>query len=144
MRTSETGRKAIQAFEGCRLTAYRCQAGVLTVGYGHTGPDVRAGTTITQEHAELLLANGLGRFERCVTDAVAKTLHQHEFDALVSLAFNIGTKAFVDSTLVRKLNAGDYRGAAAQFTVWHNAAGAFNPGLLGRRTRELLTFVGYA
>jgi lysozyme len=144
VRTSETGRKAIQAFEGCRLTAYRCQAGVLTVGYGHTGPDVRAGTTITQEHAELLLANGLGRFERCVTDAVAKTLHQHEFDALVSLAFNIGTKAFVDSTLVRKLNAGDYRGAAAQFTVWHNAAGAFNPGLLGRRTRELLTFVGYA
>ena len=143
MRTSETGRKAIQAFEGCRLTAYRCQAGVLTVGYGHTGPDVRAGTTITQEHAELLLANDLGRFERCVTDAVAKTLHQHEFDALVSLAFNIGTKAFVDSTLVRKLNAGE-PDAAAQFTVWNRAGGVFNPGLLRRRTLELLTFVGYA
>ncbi len=141
MSVSETGRKAIQAFEGCRLTAYRCQAGVLTVGYGHTGPDVRAALTITQADAERLLAADLGRFERAVEQAVTVPLRQCEFDALVSLAFNIGTKAFVDSTLVRKLNAGE-PDAAAQFTVWNRVGGVFNPGLLRRRTLELMTYMG--
>lgn len=142
MRVSETGRKAIEAFEGCRLTAYRDVVGVLTVGYGHTGPDVRVGLTVTQAQADALLAADLDRFERGVTAAVHRTLQQHEFDALVSLAFNIGLGAFGASTLVARLNDADLLGAAAQFTVWNKAGGKFNPGLLTRRTRELLTFVG--
>ncbi len=116
--------------------------GVLTVGYGHTGPDVRVGLTVTQAQADALLAADLDRFERGVTAAVHRTLHQHEFDALVSLAFNIGLGAFGASTLVARLNDADFVGAAVQFTVWNKAGGKFNPGLLARRTRELLTFVG--
>jgi lysozyme len=145
MKTSEAGVKAICREEGCLLTAYRDVAGVWTVGYGHTGSEVKAGLTITQDQAEALLKLDLARFERAVSAAVksaGESLRQNEFDALVSLAYNIGSAAFYNSTLVAKLNAKDFVGAAAQFTVWNRAGGVFNPGLLARRTRELLRFVG--
>jgi lysozyme len=142
MKTSEAGVKAICHEEGCLLTAYRDVAGVWTVGYGHTGPEVKAGLTITQDQAEALLKLDLARFERAVTAAVRVPLTPHQFDALVSLTYNVGAAAFAGSTLARNLNAGDTHAAAAQFTVWNRAGGVFNPGLLARRTRELLRFVG--
>jgi lysozyme len=143
MKTSEAGVKAICREEGCLLTAYRDVAGIWTVGYGHTGPEVKAGLTITQDQAETLLRLDLARFERAVTAALPGVqLAQHEFDALVSLAFNIGAKAFSDSTLVRYLNGANRPQAASQFTVWNRAGGVFNPGLLQRRTRELIRFLG--
>lgn len=144
MRVSDEGRKAIQQFEGCRLEAYQDVVGVWTIAYGHTGPDVHAGLTITPARADALLALDLQRFERAVSAAVTRTLHQCEFDALVSLAFNIGAAAFAKSTLVRLLNEGRWTDAAAQFTVWHKAGGALHAGLLRRRTRELMMFVGVA
>ena len=143
MKTSQEGIKALCQEEGCVLRTYKCAAGVDTIGYGHTGPEVKPGMTITQAQAEALLKLDLLRFERAVETAVApEVLTQGQFDALVSLCFNIGVGAFNKSTLVKKLRAGDLAGAAAQFTVWNRAGGVFNAALLARRTRELLRFVG--
>jgi lysozyme len=146
VKTSDAGVRAICAEEGCVLHTYRCPAGVLTIGYGHTGPDVTPGLTITQAEAEALLRQDLARFEAAVTAAVGPrvSLTQCEFDSLVSLAYNIGAAAFAGSTLVRRLRAGDRHAAAAEFTVWNRAGGVFSPALLRRRTRELLRFAGAA
>lgn len=140
MRTSPAGIETIKRFEGCVLSAYRCAAGVCTIGYGHTGPDVTDGITWTAGRADAALAADLGRFERAVEAAVTSPMTQGQFDALVSLAFNIGTKAFAESTLVKKFNAGDIPGAGRQFTVWNRVKGVFNPALLERRTAELWMF----
>lgn len=143
MNTSDDGVKAICAEEGLRLEAYQDVAGVWTVGYGHTGPTVQRGMRITEDQAVSLLRLDLARFEQAVAAAVRRPLHQHEFDALVSLTFNVGTAAFTKSTLVNALNDGEFSRAAAQFTEWTKAGGVHQPGLLRRRTRELLRFVGY-
>lgn len=144
--TSAAGRDFIAREEGGhQLRAYLCPAGVLTIGVGHTGPDVTASLVITRARSEELFAADLGRFEAAVRAAAGAgaALHQHEFDALVSLAFNIGTGAFADSTLAKRVRAGNFRGAAEQFTAWNKGGGKFMPGLLARRTRELLMFVGW-
>lgn len=140
--TSPAGRAFIAREEGGhQLTAYRCQAGVLTIGVGHTGSGVHAGQTITREQSETLFKLDLARFEATVAAAAAgRALHQHEFDALVSLAFNIGAAAFGKSSLVRELRAGHWYEAQRQFTVWNRAGGVFSHGLLARRTRELILF----
>jgi lysozyme len=140
MRTSPAGIEAIKRFEGCVLSTYRCAAGVCTIGYGHTGPDVSEGMTWTAARADAALVLDLQRFEKAVHDAVDEPMTQGQFDAMVSLAFNIGTDAFARSTLVKRFNAGDTLGAAAQFVVWHNVAGKLNPALLDRRARELWMF----
>jgi lysozyme len=140
--TSPAGRAFIAREEGGhQLKAYRCQAGVLTIGVGHTGSEVREGLTITREQSETLFKLDLVRFEAAVTAAAGATaLHPHEFDALVSLAFNIGAAAFEKSSLVRELRAGNWYEAQRQFTVWNRAGGVFSHGLLARRTRELILF----
>jgi lysozyme len=139
-RISPAGLLAIRKFEGCVLRAYQDVGGVWTIGVGHTGPDVIKGLVWTQEQADAELASDVERFEIAVSTACKVPLTQGQFDSLVSLAFNIGAGAFMSSTLVRKLNAGDLAGAAAQFVVWNRAAGVFNPGLLSRRAAELWTF----
>jgi lysozyme len=144
MQTSNDGLAFIKAEEGCVLHAYKDVAGVYTIGYGHTGPTVKDGMQITQAQADTLLGLDLRRFENTVEGCVHVTLHSYEFDALVSLAFNIGASAFANSTLVRHLNAGEWPAAAAQFCVWTKAGGVHQPALLKRRVRELLRFVGYA
>jgi len=140
MRTSRLGIEAIKQFEGCVLGTYRCAAGVQTIGYGHTGSDVTAGLSISRERAEALLVSDLERFERAVEGAVGRPMTQGQFDAMVSLAFNIGAEAFRKSTLVRKFNEGDTPGAGQQFVVWHKVAGQLNTGLLQRRAAELWMF----
>ena len=101
---------------------------------------VAAGLSITPAQAGDILAQDLAQFERAVEAAVAVPLADHEFDALVSLAFNIGAEAFSRSTLVRRLNAGDRAGAAEAFLMWANAGG--KPILLGRRKAERKQFLG--
>src|SRR5690554_2154097 len=108
----------IKYYEGCKLTAYRDPAGVLTIGYGHTGPDVIEGLTITQDQAEQLLRMRLStEFVPGVLYAV-NGAKQSEVDAMVSLAYNIGVGAFKKSTLVRKFNEGDIKGAGDEFLRW--------------------------
>ncbi|QAU22876.1 lysozyme [Dyella sp. M7H15-1] len=139
--TSANGMALIKKFEGCRLTAYRCPVGIWTVGYGHTGPDVHEGTVITQADADRLLSERLRKeFEPGVSAAVTVPLEPDQFDALVSLAYNIGLGNLRSSTLLRKLNAGDYAGAAAQFDVWNKAGGSVLPGLVNRRSVERQLF----
>lgn len=134
------GLDLIKAFEGCKLTAYLCPAGVWTIGYGSTGPHVRKGLTITQDAAEALLREDLERFERGVSTAISVPLTDNQFAALVSLAFNVGTGAFSGSTLVRKLNANDFAGAADQFARWNKAGGRVLAGLTRRRAAERALF----
>lgn len=135
MKLSQRGLDAIKAHEGLRLRAYDDGAGVLTIGYGHTAA-VRAGDQITAEQAEQFLREDVEWAEACVRDAVHVSISQAQFDALTSLVFNIGAGAFRKSTLLQKLNAGDYSGAAQEFVRWNQAGGRVMPGLTKRRLAE--------
>ena len=135
MQTSQRGIDLIKSFEGLRLRAYRDAGGILTIGYGHTGRDVIEGLAISQTQAEELLRGDLMRFEDGVRkQAGAATPNQ--FDAMVSLAFNIGVTAFANSTLVRKHREGDHPGAADEFLRWNRAGGRPLSGLTRRRQAE--------
>ena len=140
MSVSNLGVDLICGFEGKRLVAYDDGVGVWTIGFGTTiypnGIKVKKGDTCTEAQAKSYMAHDLKKFEQAVNGAVNIPLNQNQFDALVSLAYNIGTGAFNKSTLVKKLNAGDIRGAADQFDVWINAGGKRMQGLVNRRARE--------
>lgn len=139
MQISKAGLDLIKQFEGLYLKAYRCPAGVPTIGYGHTA-GVAMGQTITQQQADDYLRRDVRQFERAVSRLVRVPLTQGQFDALVSFAFNLGEGALAQSTLLRLLNAGDYAGAAAQFDRWNKAAGRVLPGLVRRRAAERALF----
>lgn len=144
MRTSNID--AIKEHEGLRLVAYLDSVGVWTIGYGDTGPDVVKGLTITKEEAEKRLRKRLVEFEGYVNTYVKVPLKQHQFDALVSLVYNIGPANFKTSTLLKKLNAGDYIGAADQFLVWNKGRVdgklVVIKGLANRRAKERKQFIG--
>lgn len=144
LRTSQNGVDLIKHFEGCRLKAYKCSAGVWTIGYGHTGPDVSPSLAITEQQAEQLLEQDLEVFERAVSKLISVPLSQYEFDALVSFAFNVGARALDTSTLRRLLNAGDHAGAADQFLRWDKVDGKPLEGLTRRRMAERAMFLGEA
>lgn len=133
--TNAAGRDLIKSFEGLRLKAYLCPAGVATVGWGHTGPDVVVGQIITRERAEELLAIDLARFERFVEERCSPAT-DNQFAALVSFAYNVGEGALKTSTLRRMHLEGDYAGAARQFARWNKAAGRVLAGLTKRRSAE--------
>jgi len=137
---SGSGLSLTESFEGLELTAYQDQVGVWTIGYGHTGPDVTPGLTITQAQAQALLAQDVGGAVVCVNDAVTVSLTQNQFDALVDFVFNLGCAAFTGSTLLRDVNAGDFAGAATQFDRWDRAGGQVVAGLLRRRQAETAMF----
>lgn len=140
MKISSDGLKLVKEFEGCKLTAYTCAAGVLTIGFGSTGSHVVPGKTITQAEAETLLIKDLGRFETAVDKYVKVPVTQAMFDALVSFAFNCGEGALAESTLLRLLNQKDYTGAAAQFDRWVKGPNGALPGLVRRRDAEEALF----
>jgi lysozyme len=143
MRTSAKGLALIKAFESCRLKAYRDAVGVLTIGWGHTNhhpPSFGAGTRWTRQQADDALVSDLATFEQRVSRLVKVPLVQYQFDALVSFDFNTG--ALHKSTLLRKLNAKDYAGAAAQFARWNKGGGRVLAGLVRRRASETLMFLG--
>lgn len=142
MKTSTAGLKFIVLEEGERLKAYQDSVGIWTIGVGHTGfvdnTPVVKGLTITQAKSREILQKDLNRFEKAINNSVEVPLNQHQFDALISLAFNIGEGAFLRSTLLKKLNISDFKGAAEQFLRWRNAGG--KPILLSRRQREKRLF----
>ena len=120
MYISPKGIDLIKKFEGCSLSSYKCSSDVLTIGYGHTGVDVKSGMRITDPEAEQILKNDLIIHCNNVSRLVKVPLTQNQFDALVSLEFNIGYGNFSKSTLLKLLNAKDYKGAAKRF-LFENA-----------------------
>ena len=144
MQYSKDGLHLTEQFEGCKLTAYPDPAtggDPWTIGYGHTGSEVHSGMTITQEQAENYLAEDVKKAEADVNAKVNVEITQNEFDALVDFAFNCGCGNLNNSTLLKKLNAGDYEGAAHEFEKWDMAAGHHMAGLLRRREAEELLFL---
>lgn len=143
---NEPGLNLLKSFEQLRLKAYRDQGGVLTIGWGHTGRDVRPGLVITRERADELLKADLASAEVAVCDLVSTALPDNRFDAVVCLVFNIGRDAFSRSTIRRYLNAGAWDKAAAQFAVWNKvtdrATGqkVVSAGLINRRAAERKLF----
>lgn len=146
LKTSAQGRKLISQREGNELQAYKDSVGIWTIGVGHTSaagsPQVTPGLKITAEQSDDILSKDLALFEQGVRDIVKVPLAQREFDALVSLAFNIGLGAFGKSTLVKKLNAVDKAGAANEFPKWNKAGGRPLAGLTKRREAERKQFLG--
>lgn len=135
MQISATGIEHIKRWEGLRLDAYQDGGGVWTIGYGHT-LNVGPGQTISAEQAEAYLITDLEWAQDAVNELVSVPLSQHQFDALVSFVFNVGRKAFADSTLRRLLNAGDYDAVPAQLARWVHDNGARVQGLVNRRAAE--------
>lgn len=147
MRASANCLAIIKEFEGFRARPYRCPAGIWTIGYGSTWyPDGRSvgqfDDAITEDEAGALVLATLGQYERAVAEGVTVPLEQHEFDALVDFAYNCGVGNFRGSTLLRKLNAGDRAGAAAEFGKWTRGGGKVLPGLVRRRKAEADLFLG--
>lgn len=140
LKTSSVGLDLIKRWEGFRADAYRCPAGVWTIGYGHT-LDVNPGSTLSLKQAELLLRNDLKRYEQAVNDYVTVPLNQNQFDALASFCFNVGTSAFKNSTLLRLLNQKQYIAAAEQLLRWTRGGGRVLPGLVKRRKAEFDLFM---
>src|SRR5438445_11127163 len=115
---SDAAKAMIRRFEKCPLTAYQDPGGVWTIGVGHIGPDVVAGLTITQSQADVLFESDLAGRAQHLTGLVPTGTTQGQFDACLSLAFNIGTGAFADSTLLKLLHAGEPYAAALELQSW--------------------------
>lgn len=136
----------IEEYEGFRPRWYRDPAGVWTIGYGHTdaaghprhvdNPDL----AITKADARTILERDLPRYEAYVTRLVKVPMNENQFGALVSFTYNLGAGSLASSTLLRKLNAGDYAGAAAEFPRWNKAGGKVLNGLVRRRAAERALF----
>ncbi len=143
MHASANCLELIKYFEGVKLTAYLCPAQVWTIGVGHTGPDVIAGQTITMPEAMALLSRDLVRFEDGVNALVKVPLKQHQFDALVSFAFNLGAGALRTSTLLKLVNKGLHAEVPTQFMRWDKAGGRRLLGLARRRKAEAMLYQGW-
>tara|TARA_R100001015_G_C4632936_1_gene197185 strand:- start:2896 stop:3339 length:444 start_codon:yes stop_codon:yes gene_type:complete len=141
MQISEEGKQLIKKFEGCRLEAYKCSAGVWTIGYGRT-TNVKEGDTCTQEEAEKWLNEELVVYGAYVNDAVLITLEQNEFDALVAWTYNLGSTNLNNSTMLRVLNENQKEDVPHQMRRWNKANGKVLEGLVRRREAEALLFEG--
>ncbi|MBS1725019.1 MAG: lysozyme [Armatimonadetes bacterium] len=143
---SPIGRAKIEAREGVVLSAYRDSVGVWTIGVGHTSaagdPHVYPGMRITRSQADVILSNDLRPIETLIAKVVRVPLSQREVDALCSFILNIGGGAFKSSTMLRKLNAGDRKGAADAMLAWNKAGGRTITGLTNRRFDERAQFLG--
>ncbi|WKM71843.1 lysozyme [Klebsiella oxytoca] len=148
MQISNNGIALIKGFEGCRLTAYPdpgTGGAPWTIGYGWTypvdGKPIKPGMKIDQATADRLLKTGLVSYENDVLKLIKVKVTQNQFDALVSFAYNVGSRALSTSTLLKKLNAGDIKGAADEFLRWNKAGGKEMPGLTRRRKAERDVFL---
>lgn len=144
MRTNKAGLDLIKEFEGWRAKAYKCPAGVWTIGYGHTSmagpPAVKPGMTITREEGEKILRRDLKIYEDGVKAAIRVPLNANQFSACVSLCYNIGVGAFRRSSVARFCNAQQWKKAADAFALWNKAGGKVLPGLTRRRAAEIALF----
>ena len=139
MKISLEGLSLIKKFEGCKLEAYKCSAGVWTIGYGHT-TGVKEGDVCTQEEAEKLLRGDIFKFEEYVQDSVKVDLDQSQFDALVAWTFNLGPGNLRSSTMLKKLNNGEYESVPFEMRRLNKAGGKTLDGLIRRRQAESLLF----
>ncbi len=141
--TSSGGIAFIEDREGFSATPYQDSGGVWTQGFGFTGPSIGPDSPpMTREDAESVLKGRLAQVERAIYwYAPNVSLNQNQFDALVSLVYNIGTGAFKKSTLLKYLNSGNVMGAADQFLVWDEIRGVASQGLLDRRKAERSLFL---
>jgi lysozyme len=137
---SDKGLALTKSFEGLRLEAYCDCAGVWTIGYGHVGPAFSKGMKIDAAMAEALLRADIAEAVACVNGTVTATISQNQFDAMVDFCFNAGRGNFLQSTLRRKTNLGDFEGAEAQFGLWVHAGGEVAAGLVRRRRAEAKVF----
>lgn len=136
MKASKKAYSLIRQFEGLRLTAYRCPAGVWTVGYGHTS-GVVPGMAITKERAEEFLKKDIEIAEDII-NAECRNLRQCQFDALVSFVFNVGGGNFHKSTLLKKIKLNpDDNSIMDEFLQWVYAKSIVLPGLQKRRLMEM-------
>lgn len=159
MNIGQAGLTLIKSFETCSLTRYDDGYGFDTIGWGHLcGKNMWGVDCITQEKANALLVEDLAIAETVVNSSVVTDLTQNQFDALVSFVFNVGggraakpgdigkdgfarLKSGNPSTMLRKLNAGDFEGAVGQFTLWSRAGGVVSRGLVRRRAAERELFL---
>lgn len=139
MQYSLDGQYLTKSFESCRLTAYPDSKGVPTIGWGHTR-GVKLGDTCTQEQADAWLLDDIQEAVNIVNRLVHVPLTQHQFDALCDFTFNAGSGNFAGSTMLRKLNTGDYVGAASEFQRWDMCGNIHLAGLTRRRAAETLLF----
>lgn len=135
MTTGEKGLNLIKSFEGCKLKAYKCPAGVPTIGYGHT-KGVTMGMEISQSVADKYLAEDVAPLEKTI-NKLGINFRQGQFDALVSFMFNLGEGSFNKSTLKKKILAGAKDAEIAEeFKKWNKAGGKVLAGLVKRREAE--------
>jgi len=156
--TSQAGIDSLKKSEAVRLKMYRDVVGLPTIGVGHLltkselssgkilidNVAVRWGDGLTAPQVEQLLRHDLRTTEEAVDKLVGVALTQHQYDALVSFVFNVGGHAFAHSTLLRKLNMGDYQGVPAQLRRWIYAGGEPQLGLIHRRAAEVQLWLGAA
>lgn len=134
-RTSQAGVNLIKSCEGFRNEAYLCPAKVWTIGYGTTR-NVQPGMTITESQGQELLQDDLVVFEKAINEQVKVPLTQNQFDALVCFVYNVGQGNFKSSTLLKKLNAGEYSAVPEELQKWTKGGGKVLPGLVKRRQAE--------
>ncbi len=139
MKISGIGIELIKEFEGCRQVAYQDSVGVWTIGYGHT-KDVYEGQLVIKKTCETMLAEDLEEFEDYVESYVKVELSQNQFDALVAWTFNLGPGNLSESTMLKRLNEGDYAAVPDEMRRWNKAGGEVLNGLVRRRDAEAELF----
>jgi lysozyme len=140
MKINDAGFELLKSFENCKLKAYKDIVGVWTIGWGHTGDLAFPGSEIDQATADALLCDDLHVVEAGVVKRCKVKVTDNQFSALVCFAYNVGLGAFGTSTLLKLLNAGDFKGAAGQFERWNRAGGKEVAGLTRRRKAERKLF----
>jgi lysozyme len=144
MHVTEEGLALIRRFEGFRAGAYRCPAGVWTIGYGHTAaagpPEVKPGMRVSEAGARAILARDVERFAAEVRAALTREITPAQFSALVSFAYNVGASAFRRSSVLRAVNTGDFAAVPERLKLWVKADGRVLPGLVRRREAEAVLF----
>lgn len=140
MNISKVGVDLIKQYEGCKLRAYRDAVSVLTCGWGSTGPDIRDDTVWTQEQADKRLMDHLELVDGCIGRNVNVPLTQNQYDSLASWVYNLGCGNFMRSTLLKKLNEGDYAAVPDQIRRWTRAGTQVLSGLVKRREAEAELF----
>jgi len=140
MKVTKEGLDLIKKNEGCCLNAYIDAAGILTIGFGHTGDDVYLRSTITQERADELLAQDVHRIASAVEQYVAFPLNDNQFSALVSFTYNVGPGNFLHSGVLKHVNEGNFDLAMHSLLQWNKAGGKVLAGLTKRREEEKALF----
>lgn len=137
MKLSDAGLSRLEDREGVRYKAYLDSKGIPTIGVGHTGPEVYLGLVWSADQVKVAVEKDVKRCEDAINLYCVQQLKQYQFDALVSFIFNVGVNAFIRSTMLRKLNQGDFDGAAKEFDRWH-----IPEGVTHRRDTEKAQFLG--